>query len=145
MGFLIIFVIIAIIPILFSVVAVTDPLALVRYLPVIFIVFPILVILLVVSFVLYLIKKIRPSAADLGYLQQHGERAVATVVSLEDTGITMNKIYIGVRITLQVLTSSRGPFTSVLDTMVSRVQIPQVGDQVSVLFDPQNTDKLILV
>ncbi len=82
-------------------------------------------------------------ASDL--LQKGGIVTTAQVVSVKDTGITMNKILIGIELTLQVADANGDTFMHTMETFVSRVQIPRAGDMIEVVYDPQNKSQIALL
>jgi len=71
-------------------------------------------------------------------LQQVGQKASAKILSVQDTGITVNmNPYI--KVTVQLPNGT----TSTFQMLVSRISIPQPGDTMDVLYDPSDP-KVIL-
>ncbi len=73
-----------------------------------------------------------------------GEPAVAIVLDISDTGITINDNP-KVRMKLKVFPKEREPFEAIIKQVVSRVTIPRIGDRVYVKFDPDNPTNVILL
>ncbi|QQR80472.1 MAG: hypothetical protein IPJ69_14435 [Deltaproteobacteria bacterium] len=85
------------------------------------------------------------NSRKLKKLSQKGIRSSAIVLSVEDLGFTMNKINIGLSLSMEVRPLTEDPFKASLDVFVSRVQIPRVGDKVEVIYDPSNHLEVALV
>jgi hypothetical protein len=73
-----------------------------------------------------------------------GEPAVAVVLDISDTGITINDNP-KVRMKLNVYPKKGAPFEATIKQVVSRVTIPRIGDRVYVKFDPNNPTNVILL
>lgn len=69
------------------------------------------------------------------HLLQHGRRCPGTVLSVQDTGVTING---NPRVKMRVRAESAGesPFEFEKTATVSRVQIPRAGDRCAVFYDP---------
>ncbi len=78
-------------------------------------------------------------------LKNGGVKTTARIVNVQDTGMTLNRINIGIRLTLEVASVTGSSFQSQAETFVSRVAIPRVGDVVEVVYDPTNTSQVALV
>ncbi len=78
-------------------------------------------------------------------LKDVGVRSVAIVCDIEDTGMMLNQTNIGIRLTLDVQPTTQPSFRTVVETFVSRVQIPRKGDRVEVLYNPENPSELAVV
>lgn len=78
-------------------------------------------------------------------LQNGGVKTTAQITNVEDTGMTLNNINIGIRLTLMVASVTGSPFTAQVETFVSRVSIPRVGDAVEVVYNPDNTSQVAVV
>lgn len=74
-----------------------------------------------------------------------GEKALAKILTIEDSNITVNNTQFAVTLTLEVQSTSRGVFTAKVQTLVSRVQIPRPGDMVNVVFDPTNLERIAVI
>lgn len=78
-------------------------------------------------------------------LNAGGVKTTARIVQVQDTGMTMNKIQIGIRLTLEVLSVTGSPFQAVVDIFCSRVSIPRPGDMIEVVYNPADTSKVAVV
>lgn len=76
---------------------------------------------------------------------QTGLSAPAVIISVEDTGVTMNYSP-QVRLTLQVTPADRPPFQAVATTFIGRVQIGMIipGASVTVRYDPNDISKVAI-
>lgn len=72
-------------------------------------------------------------------LQSSGRRCPGTVMSVDDTGTTVNDNP-RVKMTVRAEPPGEAPFTVVKTATVSRVQIPRVGDRCVVFYDPANRE-----
>jgi hypothetical protein len=72
-------------------------------------------------------------------LAAQGSRCPGVVVSVEDTGITINDNP-HVKITVRAEPPGEAPFTVVKTATVSRVRIPRAGDACVVLYDPADRE-----
>lgn len=78
------------------------------------------------------------------WLLHNGRDAEATIVSMKDTGLTVNNSpYVSFR--LHVTPTDAAPFEAGLRAFVSRIAIPDVGDTVHVKYDPDNPKRIIMV
>jgi hypothetical protein len=68
-----------------------------------------------------------------------GKRCTGRVLSVEDTGVTVNDNP-HVKITVQAEPPGEAPFTIVKKATVSRVKIPRAGDTCVVFYDPANRE-----
>jgi hypothetical protein len=86
----------------------------------------------------------RGMAADKALLES-GLPAPAVILSVEDTGVTMNDNP-QARLTLQVTPPNRPPFQAVVTTFVGRLQIGMLvpGQSVSVRYDPNDISKVAI-
>jgi hypothetical protein len=84
--------------------------------------------------------------AEQQELLQSGTPAEATILALEETGITVNNVYPVVKITLEVRPPGGQPYQAKLQTMIDRLDIPQVqpGKVVPVVYDPADPSKVAL-
>jgi hypothetical protein len=76
---------------------------------------------------------------------QTGVSAPATILSVEDTGVTMNYSP-QARLTLQVTPADRAPFQAVATTFIGRMQIGMIipGATVMVRYDPNDISKVAI-
>ncbi len=74
-----------------------------------------------------------------------GVSAPATILSVEDTGVTMNYSP-QARLTLQVTPADRAPFQAVATTFIGRMQVGMIipGAAVTVRYDPNDTSKVAI-
>jgi hypothetical protein len=72
-------------------------------------------------------------------LSATGKRCPGVVVSVEDTGVTINDNP-HVKITVRAEPVGEAPFTVVKTATVSRVRIPRAGDTCVVFYDPANRE-----
>lgn len=77
----------------------------------------------------------RGRQARAQHLFQHGRRCPGTVLSVQDTGVTINN---NPRVKMRVRAEPAGESTFEFEktATVSRVQIPQAGDRCAVFYDP---------
>jgi hypothetical protein len=84
---------------------------------------------------LFLARSSRRSAARVTELSQHGRSSGGEVVSIQDTGVTVNNNP-RVHLTVRVEPPGEPAFTVEKTATVSRVSLPRVGDRCTVLYDP---------
>jgi hypothetical protein len=72
-------------------------------------------------------------------LKERGQKATAKVMTVRDTGITINNNP-HIKITVEV----RPGVTAELSHTVSRVSIPRPGDQIEIVYDPSNPENVLL-
>ena len=73
-----------------------------------------------------------------------GEMATATVLSVEDTGMTLNDNPV-IKISLKVKPKVGLAFEETIKTMVSRIAIPRAHDEINVKFNPSNSKQIAIV
>ncbi len=78
-------------------------------------------------------------------LNAGGVKTSARIVQVMDTGMTMNKTLIGIKVTLEVLSLTGAPFQAVVEMFCSRVALPRSGDIVEVVYNPSDTSKVAVV
>lgn len=93
----------------------------------------------------YLMRGFKGDTKKMRKLMQTGVQAQADILSVEDTGVTMNEIYPMVRLQIRVHSTTGAPFEAQVETFVSRVNIPKAGDVIRVVYDPANPKNLMLV
>ncbi|CAG0935805.1 hypothetical protein TFLX_04655 [Thermoflexales bacterium] len=77
-------------------------------------------------------------------LKAHGVEAEATILSISDTGATVNKNpYVKLRLRVEPL--GIAAYETEVKAMVSRISIPRPGDGVRVKFDPNKPEDVIVV
>lgn len=76
--------------------------------------------------------------------EQFGPQASAVVVSMQDTGALINYNPVVV-MQLKVTPQSEPPFETTVQTMVSKIAIPRVGDTINIRYMPADHTKVIIV
>ena len=77
-------------------------------------------------------------------LKAHGVEAEATILSVSDTGVTLNKNpYVKLRLRVEPI--GVAAYETEAKAMVSRVAIPRPGDGMRVKFDPNKPEDVIVV
>jgi len=77
-------------------------------------------------------------------IKANGVEADATILSISDTGVTINKNpYVKLR--LRVEPMGMAAYETEVKAMVSRIAIPRPGDGVRVKFDPNRPEDVIVV
>jgi hypothetical protein len=82
--------------------------------------------------------------ADYGNLNQTGMPASAEVVSIADTGMLVNYNPV-VKMQLKVTPQYGLPFETTVETAVSKIAIPRVGDKINIKYNPANTSEVLVV
>jgi hypothetical protein len=72
-----------------------------------------------------------------------GIPAAARVLTVTDTKLTLNKDPI-LELELEVLPNDAAAYTATVKGPISRVAFPRVGDRVTVRYDPQDPQRLLL-
>ena len=78
------------------------------------------------------------------WLAQNGLDATAEVISVQDTGATVNMNPI-VLLQLQVTPMTGPGFGVTAQTLVSRIAVPRTGDQVRIKYNPANPQQLMVL
>lgn len=108
-----------------------------------YIILPLLIAFMVVPLFIFLAVYNRPSKKQRELLLR-GQDAEAIVVRVEDTGVTVNGLYINVRLFLRVQPQSAQPFEAKTEALFSRVNLPRPGDKLSVKYDPNDKNEIVL-
>jgi hypothetical protein len=82
--------------------------------------------------------------ADYGNLNQTGMPASAEVMSIADTGMLVNYNPV-VKMLLKVTPQYGAAFESTVETAVSKIAIPRVGDKINIKYNPANTAEVLIV
>lgn len=82
--------------------------------------------------------------AEYERIMHEGQKAPATVLAVEDTGVTLDQVYFGVKLSLRVAPASGSSFDVKLSAFVPRISVPRAGETVTVAFDPQDKKKIYL-
>jgi hypothetical protein len=79
-------------------------------------------------------------------LMKNGVQAEATIVDVNDTGMTVNEIYPVIKFTLEVRPPEGQPFRAESKELINRMDIPtfQPGAVVPVLYDPKNPSSVVM-
>lgn len=80
-----------------------------------------------------LLKGSRENAKKKKLLKERGQRKTTKVISVEDTGITVNNNPY-VKITVETTSGTQATFQQ----MVPRIKIPRPGDTIEILYDPSD-------
>ena len=78
------------------------------------------------------------------WLAQNGADATAEVVSVQDTGATVNMNPV-VMIQMKVTPASGAPFDVTTQTMVSRIAVPRAGDKIKIKYNPANPQQVAIL
>ena len=77
-------------------------------------------------------------------IKANGVEAEATILSLSDTGVTINKNPVA-KLRLRVQPMGMAAYEVEVKAMVSRLAVPRPGDGVRVKFDPNKPEDVIVV
>jgi len=77
-------------------------------------------------------------------IKANGVEAEATILSISDTGVTINKNPVA-KLRLRVQPLGMAAYETEVKAMVSRVAIPRPGDGVRVKFDPNKPEDVIVI
>ena len=78
------------------------------------------------------------------WLAQNGLEATADVVSVQDTGSTVNMNPV-VLIQMKVTPAAGAPFDLTTQTMVSRIAVPRAGDKIKIKYNPANPQQVVVL
>jgi hypothetical protein len=78
------------------------------------------------------------------WLAQNGADATASVISVQDTGATVNMNPV-VQLQLKMTTAAGVPFDLTTQTMVSRIAVPRPGDTIKIKYNPANPQQILVV
>lgn len=71
-------------------------------------------------------------------LRESGVKTTATITDIQDTGVTVNLSPL-VRVTVETKEHHKGTF----NTYVSRVGFPSPGDEIEVVYNPENPEEML--
>lgn len=79
-------------------------------------------------------------------LMKNGVQAEATIIEVNDTGMTVNEIYPVIKFTLEVRPPEGQPFRAESKELINRMDIPtfQPGAVVPVLYNPKNPSNVVM-
>ena len=86
----------------------------------------------------------RVSKKDRDILQ-NGVEADAEILNIQDTGVTINNIYINVKMLLKINPQFGSPFEVNTSHLVSRVNIPRPGDMLRVKYNKNDLTKVVIL
>ena len=78
------------------------------------------------------------------WVAQNGLAASAEVLSVADTGATINMNPV-VELKLQVMTAMGTSFETVARTMVSRIAVPRKGDKINIKYNPADPTQVYVM
>ncbi|MGD0751256.1 MAG: DUF3592 domain-containing protein [Anaerolineales bacterium] len=78
------------------------------------------------------------------WLAQNGLEATADVVTVQDTGATVNMNPV-VLLQMKVTPVAGAPFDLTTQTMVSRIAVPRAGDKIKIKYNPANPQQVAVV
>ena len=81
---------------------------------------------------------------DTGNLAQTGMHATAEVLTIADTGALINFNPV-VKMNLNVTPQFGQAFQVEVETAVSKIAIPRVGDKINIKYNPANTSQVLVV
>ena len=81
---------------------------------------------------------------QMNWVAQYGHMADAEVLSVMDTGATINMNPV-VELKLMVTPEAGGPFETTARTMVSRIAVPRKGDKISNKYNPADTTQIFVM
>lgn len=81
---------------------------------------------------------------QMNWVAQYGHTASAEVLSVMDTGATINMNPV-VEVKLMVMPTTGGPFETTARTMVSRIAVPRKGDRISIKYNPADTTQIFVM
>jgi len=84
------------------------------------------------------------STAIAQQLAETGADATAEVLSIQDTGATVNMNPVVV-LTLKVKPAKGEEFQTAAQLMVSRIAVPRAGDKIKIKYNPENPSQIAIV
>jgi len=79
-------------------------------------------------------------------LLTNGINAPATILAIQETGVVFNHVRPVVRLTVRVQPPGGwNPFEACLETTISLLQVPKVGDVISVAYDSNSVSDIVIV
>ena len=74
-----------------------------------------------------------------------GVEALAEILQVKETGVTVNQTNYKVNLTLKVKPTFSAPFEVKASQLFQRLQLPNVGDVLKVKYDPKNLTKVVIL
>jgi len=81
---------------------------------------------------------------QMNWVAQNGLQAAAEVLSVTDTGATLNMNPV-VELKLHVIPTVGASFESTTRTMVSRIAVPRKGDKISIKYNPLDYSQIFVM
>lgn len=81
---------------------------------------------------------------QMNWLAQNGLEAAAEVLSVADTGATINMNPV-VTLKLKVTPPFGAAFETTGNTMVSRIAVPRIGDKIQIKYNPTDPTQILVV
>lgn len=107
----------------------------------------ILILVLVSSSVFYFALRLTLGPyAKRKRLMRSGKQAEATILEVEDTGVTINEIYPLIKVRLEVRPPGGEPYRAETKMLVNRLEVPQIqpGLVVPVMYDPRDPSSVAI-
>ena len=82
--------------------------------------------------------------SQMNWVAQNGLEASADVLSVTDTGATINMNPV-VELKLHVIPDTGAAFEATASTMVSRIAVPRKGDRISIKYNPSNVSQIFVL
>lgn len=99
---------------------------------------------LVILLMTFLLLDTVSSKGKTKHLLKIGEKAKALVLSVETTGVTVNRINPCLRLKIEIKPLNKTPFQATFEQVFSIINIPRAGDEIEVLFNPNNLMEVVL-
>ena len=81
---------------------------------------------------------------QMNWVAQNGLEASADVLSVADTGATINTKLL-VEIKLHVIPAAGAAFEATARTMVSRIAVPRKGDRINIKYNPADVSQIFVM
>lgn len=81
---------------------------------------------------------------QMNWVAQYGLEATAQVLSVTDTGATINMNPV-VELKLHVIPATGAAFEATARTLVSRIAVPRKGDKINIKYNPANVSQIFLM
>lgn len=109
-----------------------------------------LFLILLFPMILFGIKKVQRNMMGdpkkLERLLASGIKASATILHMQETGVVFNHVRPVVRMTVRVSPpNGQPPFEAQIETVVSLLQVPKIGEAISVVYDGNNVTDMMMV
>jgi len=93
---------------------------------------------------IYIANQVLDSSAATEEIAKTGADADAEVISIADTGATVNMNPV-VMLVLKVTPTTGESFQTAGQLMVSRIAVPRAGDKIKIKYNPENTTQFVIV